>query len=152
MSKTARLLSRRWVPGVLVATAALMAGGADRSSAQCCSLPDHAVAAAAKESGAGADSVCVLEISGMTCEACAAHVQKALSGVKGVKEAKVSYAQKQAVVRLAKPTAKTKELVRSVQKAGYGATVKSKDVAPLEKKDGKAQAPTGARSSVSQAG
>ena len=38
MSKTARLLSRRWVPGVLVATAALMAGGADRSSAQCCSL------------------------------------------------------------------------------------------------------------------
>ncbi len=162
MSQTARLLSGRWVPGVLVATAVLMAGGADRASAQCCSLPDHAAAVAAKGAAAVADSVCVLEISGMTCGACAAHVQKALSGVKDVKEAKVSYEDKKAVVRMAKPSSKAKSLVRAVQKAGYGARVTSKGVseskndAPGDKKSSasspRQRIPSGDRARVAQAG
>lgn len=144
MRQTARLLSRRCVLGVLVATAVLMAGGVDRASAQCCSVPEHAAALAAKGSTAGADSVCVLEISGMTCGACAAHVRKALSGVKDVKEAKVSYENKKAVVRVAKPSSKAKALVKAVQKAGFGARVTNKGVS-----ESKNDAPRGGRSFAS---
>ncbi len=146
MSQTTRLLSRRWVLGVLVAIAVLMAGGADQVSAQCCSVPDHAAAAAAKRSTAGADSVCVLEISGMTCGACAAHVQKALSGVKDVKEVKVSYENKKAVVRVAKPSSKAKALAKAVQRAGFGARVTNKGVArPVPGPDRTGHSGTGPR-------
>ncbi len=128
MSQTMRLPLRRWALSIFVTTAVLLAAGPRRVAAQCCSVPDHAAAVAAKGPAAGADSVCVLEISGMTCGACAAHVQKALSGVKDVKEAKVSYESKKAVVRVAKPSSKAKALVKAVQKAGYGARVASKVV------------------------
>ena len=70
----------------------------------------------------------MLEISGMTCGACDAHVQKALSGLKDVKGAKVSYESKKAVVRVAKPSSKAKALVKAVQRAGFGARVTNKGV------------------------
>ena len=127
MRQVERLLLGKRVLGPLIAIAILMVSDAGRASAQCCSVPDHA-AAAVKAPGAGADSVCVLEISGMTCGACAAHVQKALSGVKDVTEAKVSYENKHAVVRVAKPSSKAKALVKAVQKAGFGARVTEKGV------------------------
>ncbi|MBI4363849.1 MAG: heavy-metal-associated domain-containing protein [Candidatus Latescibacteria bacterium] len=162
MSQTARLLSRGLVLGALVATAVLLAGGPRPVAAQCCALPDHASAAAAKGSVAGPDSVCVLEISGMTCGACAAHVQKALSGVKDVKEAKVSYENKRAIVSVAKPSSKAKALVKAVRKAGYGARVTSKGVseskndAPGDKKSSasspRQSIPSGNRARVAQAG
>jgi copper chaperone CopZ len=98
-------------------TGCALAGGA------CCAVP---VAAAAKSTESTPDSIVVLDISGMTCDGCADHVQKVLAGVKGVKEAKVAYSTREATVRLTKPTAKTKELVHAVKKAGYGAQVKVK--------------------------
>jgi len=84
----------------------------------------------AKKTVADADSICILDISGMTCGACAAHVKKALLGVKEVKVVSVSYGKKQAVVKVSKPSAKEKSLVDAVEEAGYGASVSSKDAAP----------------------
>lgn len=116
----------KWVLGGPLLAALMVAGSAEPASAQCCSVPEHASSAAAKGNPVAQDSVCVLEISGMTCGACAAHVQKALSGVKGVKEAKVSYEGKKAVVKVAKPSATEKALVKAVKRAGYGARVTEK--------------------------
>jgi copper chaperone CopZ len=67
----------------------------------------------------------LLEIKGMTCEGCAAHVQKALVHVPGVAEAKVTYAKSEAQVCI-KPgqTVSGDPLVKAVEKAGYKAKVK----------------------------
>jgi len=77
---------------LLGATAVLLAGGPRTVSAECCSVSDCETAVEATGSAAGADSVCVLEISGITCGACAAHVQKAAYGAritsKGVPDSK----------------------------------------------------------------
>ncbi len=118
----------RWNTVRLVGVLALLAaaaivGSADQASAQCCSLPKLA---AASDSLAGRDSVLVLDIAGMTCDGCAAQVKKALSGVKGVKDAKVSYSAKEAKVRIAKPTVAQKKLVQAVKKAGFDARVRTK--------------------------
>lgn len=116
------------VLAVLATTA--VAGSVSLASAQCCSLPKDA---AASQTPAGRDSVLVLDIAGMTCDGCAAHVKKALSGVKGVKDAKVSFSAKEARVRIAKPTAAEKKLVEAVRKAGYDAHAKAKTPAEEEK-------------------
>ncbi len=67
----------------------------------------------------------VLSIQGMTCEGCAAHVQKALVQVPGVAEAKVSYAKAEASVCM-RPgaTVSGETLVKAVEKAGYKGKVK----------------------------
>ncbi len=61
-----------------------------------------------------------LDIEGMTCEACAAHIQKSLTGVPGVHGALVSYADGQARVAIdpAAPPSRG-ALVEAVVKAGY---------------------------------
>jgi len=67
----------------------------------------------------------LLEIQGMACEACAAHVQKALMQVRGVAEAKVSYAKAEAEVCIQRGFNVTgKALAKAVEKAGYKAKVK----------------------------
>ncbi len=63
-----------------------------------------------------------LTVKGMTCEACAAHIQKELTRVPGVKRASVRYAQGQAVVAFdpqSPPDAKA--LLDAVERAGYKA-------------------------------
>lgn len=61
----------------------------------------------------------------MTCEQCAAHVQKALVQVPGVAEAKVNYAKAEASVCTRPGATVTWEtLVKVVEKAGYKAKVK----------------------------
>lgn len=64
----------------------------------------------------------VVEIEGMTCEACAATVEKALASVPGVAGVEVSYEERQAVV-VAEPTVSEEALKRAVMDAGY--TVKA---------------------------
>ncbi len=112
---------------VLAVTAAVTVPRA--AAAQCCSLPKVAAASGSATS----DSILVLDISGMTCDGCAAHVHKALKGVKGVKQATVSYPSKQARVRVAKPTAAEKKLVEAVRKAGYEAHVRARTAGEEEK-------------------
>ncbi|MDP1569327.1 MAG: mercury(II) reductase [Vicinamibacterales bacterium] len=61
------------------------------------------------------------DITGMTCDACAVHVSKALLNVPGVEKAEVSYAQRTARVAGA-PTLDPALLAGAVRAAGYGAT------------------------------
>ncbi len=63
-----------------------------------------------------------LKITGMTCEACAAHVKKALENVPGVRSAEVSYAQGNAQVAVDAGTA-PEALIAAVTQAGYGAAL-----------------------------
>jgi len=63
-----------------------------------------------------------LTVKGMTCEACAAHIQKELTRVPGVKRASVRYAQGQAVVAVdPQSPPDTRALLDAVERAGYKA-------------------------------
>lgn len=64
-----------------------------------------------------------LSVGGMSCEACTAHVRKALLSVPGVLEAAVDYPSKTARVGLAAtgPAPSLQELSAAVRKAGYQA-------------------------------
>jgi copper chaperone CopZ len=66
----------------------------------------------------------IVKIEGMTCEACAAHVQRALAEVPGVEAASVSYSESKARV-LVKPasTPSHDALLKAIEKAGYKAIV-----------------------------
>ncbi|MCI0460162.1 MAG: copper ion binding protein, partial [Gemmataceae bacterium] len=66
-----------------------------------------------------------LELSGMTCEGCAATVQQALRKVPGVARVEVNYPQAEAVVTAQSGSAlQPEELLRAVQDAGYSAKLK----------------------------
>ncbi|AOW13368.1 mercuric reductase [Hydrogenophaga crassostreae] len=66
-----------------------------------------------------------LHITGMTCMSCAAHVEKALTGVAGVGSAKVSYEQGQAQLQSSAPMDPA-ELIVAVARAGYGAELEAR--------------------------
>jgi len=70
-----------------------------------------------------------LSISGMTCAACSARVEKSLRKVAGVSEAGVNLATEVATVRFHPEAVRVPDLIAAVEKAGYGATVRS-DEAP----------------------
>jgi len=61
-----------------------------------------------------------LKITGMTCAACFAKVQKALSNVKGVKRANVNLATEKATVVYLPEIATLVDLRKAIQDAGYG--------------------------------
>ena len=66
----------------------------------------------------------VLDLKGMTCEACAPILEKALRSVPGVSAATVSYEKKQAVVFVPPgQEAPLDALVNAVRDAGYEAQV-----------------------------
>ncbi|WFE30931.1 heavy metal translocating P-type ATPase [Micromonospora sp. WMMD975] len=72
-----------------------------------------------------------LAITGMTCGACAARVERQLNKLDGV-EATVNYATDRATVRLVKPVP-TADLIAKVEKAGYrAAPVRNADPADEE--------------------
>ena len=66
-----------------------------------------------------------LSVTGMTCGACAARIQDRLNDIDGV-EATVNYATETATVTLHR-FLPAEELVRAVEDAGYGATVRGED-------------------------
>lgn len=67
----------------------------------------------------------VLSVQGMTCEGCAAAVQRALSDVPGVLSASVRYAEGEAVVVVeAGKRPEDRALSEAVEQAGYNAAVK----------------------------
>jgi len=65
-----------------------------------------------------------LDVTGMTCRICPKAVKKALKMVEGVEEVEVSYKEKTARVVYDAGKTGVKELVESVKKAGYGASVR----------------------------
>jgi len=77
-----------------------------------------------QEAGSVEGAAVHLEIEGMTCEACALHIEKELKSVPGVRAAQVFYDERRATVT-ADPTTPPPEaeLVQAVERAGYKATV-----------------------------
>ena len=62
------------------------------------------------------------DITGMTCSACAAHVEKAARSVPGVTEAQVNLLANKMTCEQADDKL-TAQVIAAVQKAGYGASV-----------------------------
>ncbi len=60
-------------------------------------------------------------VTGMTCAACQAHVEKAVAGVPGVKSVSVSLLTNSMGVD---GTASDTDIIKAVEDAGYGASVK----------------------------
>ncbi|MBW3581690.1 MAG: heavy metal translocating P-type ATPase [Euryarchaeota archaeon] len=71
-----------------------------------------------------------LDISGMTCASCVAHVERALKGVPGVDSASVSLATERA--RVSGIGIEQDALVRAVEKAGYGVRMDAVEDDPHE--------------------
>ncbi len=65
-----------------------------------------------------------LDVTGMTCGGCAAAVESALAGLKGVQKASVSLEQKKAVVNFDTSVVTPDHVVQAVEKAGYKAQVR----------------------------
>ncbi len=62
-----------------------------------------------------------LKISGMTCAACAARIEKKLKGLEGVKQANVNLSTEKARVVYQPGQAKISEMIQSIQNLGYNA-------------------------------
>ena len=60
-------------------------------------------------------------VTGMTCASCQAHVEKAVAGVPGVKSVSVSLLTNSMGVE---GTASDAEIIKAVEDAGYGASLK----------------------------
>ncbi|VTU44798.1 mercury resistance system periplasmic binding protein MerP [Variovorax sp. RA8] len=65
-----------------------------------------------------------LSVPGMTCAACPFTVKQALSKVKGVNKAEVSYEKKQAVVSFDGAKTNVQALTKATANAGYPSTAK----------------------------
>ena len=61
-------------------------------------------------------------VTGMSCAACSAHVEKSVRGVEGVKEVAVSLLTNSMTVKFEAP-ATAEEIIRAVEKGGYGASL-----------------------------
>jgi Cu+-exporting ATPase len=68
-----------------------------------------------------------LDVSGMTCAACAARIQTVLGRLPGVQSAEVSFATASARVRLDPALASPQQVIAAVARAGYQATTASDD-------------------------
>ena len=72
-------------------------------------------------------------ITGMTCSACSAHVEKAVSKMEGVRSAAVSLMTNSMVAEYDEGVVTAQDIIQAVTASGYGASL------PQEK--GKAAAP-----------
>ena len=63
-----------------------------------------------------------LKVNGMTCGACSKSVKSALLRVTGVKDAVVSHEEGKAVVIIEKGKAKTDEIIKAIEQAGFSAS------------------------------
>jgi copper chaperone CopZ len=97
---------------------------AGEASAQCCA-PKAGSDTKDANAQCALDSNLVLNIGGMTCRDCAPRVEKALTGIKGVKSAKVSYERGEATLELSTPAPKAKDLLTAVKRAGFTGQVKT---------------------------
>jgi copper chaperone CopZ len=75
---------------------------------------------AAQDSSA---AVVTLDVSGMTCEACAAQIESGLRDVPGVVQASVDYEQSRAEIVVANAFVDPRVLIAAVEKASYHASV-----------------------------
>jgi Cu+-exporting ATPase len=80
-----------------------------------------------------------LAISGMSCAACALHIEKSLSATAGVSRANVNFATSRATVEYDPSVTDIDHLVEAVKGAGYGAS-KPSDAGSAEGVDAEAEA------------
>ena len=73
-----------------------------------------------------------LDVSGMSCGACAARVQRALVGLSGVSDARVNYAMGRASIEL-EAGVPDADLISCVRRAGYEASLRSTSAAERER-------------------
>lgn len=76
-----------------------------------------------------------LNITGMTCAACANRVEKSLSRLEGVSEANVNLANEKATVIYDESKVDIQTLIERVEKIGYGAKEATEDRVEEEKKE-----------------
>ncbi|KYP79936.1 heavy metal translocating P-type ATPase [Ferroacidibacillus organovorans] len=74
-----------------------------------------------------------LNITGMTCAACAARIEKVVGRVDAVKTVNVNLASEKAHISYVSGVIQEADIIKAVEKAGYGATLASKQVAEEEK-------------------
>lgn len=72
---------------------------------------------------AGDTSLVAISVSGMTCNACVAKVQKALAALPGVKQVQVDLRRKLAVVTADADKCDEKALLKALDQSGYGGKV-----------------------------
>jgi copper chaperone CopZ len=65
----------------------------------------------------------VLDVKGMTCTACASHIQSALSDVKGVARASVDYETRKGTVEYDPELVQPEALIKRVEDSGYRAAL-----------------------------
>lgn len=74
-----------------------------------------------------------LNITGMTCAACAARIEKVVGRVDAVKSIHVNLASEKAHISYVSGVLQEADIIKAVEKAGYGATLASKQAAEEEK-------------------
>lgn len=68
--------------------------------------------------------VAVLQVHGMSCEACVRHVTNALMALEGVEKADVSLEKKEAVVNYNPERVRLEQMVQAIEEEGYEAQLK----------------------------
>ncbi len=76
----------------------------------------------AHPAASSAYTVVTLDVSGMTCSACAGEIRAKLDQIPGVASAEVSFKESRATVHVGTPMPSMKALVSAVEAAGYHAT------------------------------
>ena len=82
--------------------------------------------AAFAQAPAATSQTVAIHIEGMDCPACTVAIRIALKKLDGVKDAKVSFADKQAVVEYAPDRVTPEQLADAVNKLGYKASLPAK--------------------------
>ncbi len=79
------------------------------------------------------------DVTGMTCAACSARVEKSVSATSGVQDVSVNLLKNSMVVTYNEKQTDPEKIISSVEKAGYGAAVQREQLSapgrPAEKKD-----------------
>lgn len=76
-----------------------------------------------------------LNITGMTCAACAARIEKNMNRAAGVARAHVNLASERAVVEYSGGTLSAADVIRIIEKTGYGASVVEPEKAGEQRED-----------------
>ena len=69
-------------------------------------------------------------ITGMTCSACSAHVEKSVRGVPGVRQVNVSLLTNSMTAEYDEAQAKAEDIIAAVESGGYGASQAGGSAAP----------------------
>ena len=112
---------RTWIASIGIATLGIVAlASASRFGHACpCDPIGHAV-----PEEAGAMRSVTLGVEGMSCGSCALTIRIALKKLEGVKDAKVSFDEKRAVIDYDPAKVTPEQMVAAIVKLGYEARVK----------------------------